>query len=304
MHRRNLEQSKQRQQFTSASTGDKEDGREDGDDATSSEDGSTLESTSSTTLSHTSNSINEAITVSTQSGRTLRTRRIASKSVPRRLHSARREFTSFCGQSDGNCVLKNGDDEDDGNNYDDGNGSDGSRVRRFVRVPKPSVSRMIADKILTKSIARTRRKRYAAAVATDALKRIKEPNSTGSKRRLGKDDDGSYHEDDDNSDLDDDYHGGSGDDDNDRGGNGDDDEVEDTDKEKGRTHARKKHCSSDDNDDDKSYASDKMISGNSTSRKSERKRQRLQDKEVEPMMKKRSKDIDDAKRVRFFCFFQ
>ncbi|VDK81120.1 unnamed protein product [Litomosoides sigmodontis] len=294
---RNLEQSKQRQQSTSAGVGDKEESREDGDDATSSEDGSTLESTSSTTLSHTSNSISGAVTVPAQSGRTLRTRRIASKSVPRRLHGARREFTSFCRQSDSNCVLKSGDDNDDESNNDDGNGLDGSRVRRFAHVPKPSVSRMIADKILTKSIARTRRKRYAAAVATDALKRIKEPSSTGSKRRLGKDDDGSYHKDDDNSDIDEDYHGGNGDDGNGHGDSDDDAEVDDTDKEKGRTHARKKHCSSDDNDDDKSHASDKMISGSSAGRKSERKRQRLQDKEVEPMMKKRSKDIDDAKKL-------
>uniref|UniRef100_A0A0R3S0U5 ARID domain-containing protein n=1 Tax=Elaeophora elaphi TaxID=1147741 RepID=A0A0R3S0U5_9BILA len=168
IHRRNLEQSKQqRQQPTSANVGNKEDGREHGDDATSSEDGSTLESTtSSTTLSHTSNSISEAVTVPAQSGRTLRTRRLASKSVPRRLRSARRKFTSFYKQSDSDRDLKSGDDEDDdnSNNVDDGNGSGSSKIRRFARLPKPSVSRMIADKILTKSIARTRKKRYAAAM--------------------------------------------------------------------------------------------------------------------------------------------
>lgn len=306
MHRRNLEQSKQqRQQSTSASAGDKEDGGEHGNDATSSEDGSALESTTCTTLSDTSNSISEAVTVPAQPGRTLRTRRLTSKSVPRRLRSTRREFTSFYRQSDSDRDLKNGDDEDDDNNNndDDGNGSGSSRMRRFARLPKPSVSRMIADKILTKSIARTRKKRYAAAVATDALKRIKESSSTGGKRRLGEDDDGNYDKDDSNNIDDDD----DGDDDNDDGDNNDgDDEVDDTDKEKGRTHARKKHCSSDDNDDDKSHPSDKkmdVISGSGTSRKSERKRQGLRDKEVEPMTKKRSKDIDDTKKVRFLLLF-
>ncbi|KAL3985121.1 ARID/BRIGHT DNA binding domain family protein [Acanthocheilonema viteae] len=296
--RKNLEQSKQqRQQSTSASVGDKDDGREHDDDTTTSEDGSTLESTtSSTTLSHTSNSISETVTVPAQSGHKLRTRQIASKSVPRRLRSARRGFTSFYKPTENSSDLKSGDDEDDDNtNDDDGNDSSNSKMRRFARLPKPSVSRMIADKILTKSIARTRRKRYAAAVATDALKRIKEPNSTGSKRRLGDDD--SYDKDDENSIIDEDYGGGDGDNDNDHGDNDDDDEVDDTDKEKGRTHARKKHCSSDDNDDDKSHTSDKMISSSNTSRKSERKRQRLRDKEVEPMTKKRSKDIDEAKKL-------
>ncbi|CAG9531609.1 unnamed protein product [Cercopithifilaria johnstoni] len=295
--RRNLEQSKQQRRQLSASVGDKEDDREHDDDATSSEDGSLESTISGTTLSHTSNNINQAITVPVQSGRTLRTRRLATKSVPRRLRSARREFKSFYKQNDGNCDLKIGDDEDDDNNNndDDGNGSSSSKMRRFARLPKPSVSRMIADKILTKSIARTRRKRYAATVATDALKRMKEPNSTGGKSRLGEDNDDNYNKDGEDSNVDEDY--GGDDDDNDHGDNEGDDEVDDTDKEKGRTRARKKHCSSDDNDDDKSHTSDKMISGNSTSRKRERKRQRLRDKEVEPIIKKKSKDIDNAKKL-------
>uniref|UniRef100_A0A8R1TWE8 ARID domain-containing protein n=1 Tax=Onchocerca volvulus TaxID=6282 RepID=A0A8R1TWE8_ONCVO len=289
--RRNLEQSKrQRQQSTSTSVGDKEGDGERDDDATSSEDDSTLESTtSSTTLSATSNSISEAVTIPVQSGRTLRTRRLASKSVPKRLRSARREITSFFRQSDGDHDLKNGDNEDYDYNNGDGNGSGSSKMHRFTRLPKPSVSRMIADKILTKSIARTRKKRYAATVATDALKRIKESTSNGDKHRLG---DNNYYKDENSNDDD---GGDSNDNDNDG-----DDEVDDTDKERRRVRARKKHCSSDDNDDDKSHTTDKkmdMITGSSTSRKSERKRQGLRDKEVEPMTKKRSRDIDGTKKL-------
>ncbi|MCP9259702.1 Iron-sulfur cluster assembly enzyme ISCU, mitochondrial [Dirofilaria immitis] len=269
---------KQRQQSTSANAGYKGDGREHGDDATSSEDGSTLESiTSSTTLSGTSNSISETITVPIQSSRTLRTRRLTSKSVPRRLRSTRREFTSFSRQSDSDRDLKNGDDEDDNdNNDDDGNGSESSKIRRFVRLPKPSVSRMIADKILTKSIART-------PVATDALKRIKESSSTGGRRRLGEDDDGDNYDKDENNYVDDNNDGGYN--------NDDDDDIDDTDKEKGRIHARKSIAS---------HTSDKkmdMIISSSSSRKSERKRQGLREKEVEPTTKKRSRDIDDTKKL-------
>uniref|UniRef100_A0AAF5Q538 ARID domain-containing protein n=1 Tax=Wuchereria bancrofti TaxID=6293 RepID=A0AAF5Q538_WUCBA len=303
--RRNLEQSKQQQQQSVSCVEDKEDGGEHGDDATSSEDSSTLESTTSTTLSDTSNSISEALNVPAQPGRTLRTRRLTSKSVPRRLRNTRREFT-FYKQSDSDRDLKNAGEDDDNNNNDDGNSSSNSRVRRFARLPKPSVSRMIADKILTKSIARTRKKRYAAAVAADALKRIKESSSSSGKRRLGEDDDENYDKDDENSNVDDDDDDGDdnnndddGDDDDDDD-DGDDNEIDDTDKEKGRTHARKKHCSSDDNDDDKSHTSDKkmdVMSGSSTSRKSERKRQGLRDKEVEPMAKKRPKDIDNTKKL-------
>lgn len=63
-----------------------------------------------------------------------------------------------------------------------------TNLRHFSRTPQNhnrSVSRLIAEKILTKSIARTRKKRYAATAAAAALKHVKD-SSSSSEETAGK----------------------------------------------------------------------------------------------------------------------
>ncbi|VDN05444.1 unnamed protein product [Thelazia callipaeda] len=281
----------------------KYDDDDDVDDVTSNDD-STLENTS-TMLSVSSNCTVDRLKTSTSSlysSRTLRNRPVTNKSTRQRT----RIVYTVCSTHRPNDFDQQdtdiGSDTGDNNDGDDDSSSeDALNLQHFKQSSKPTNSRMNADHVYKKSVARTREKRYAAEVATDALKRINDSSSSDDKCGLGDDGIDNNNKEDESDEIFDD--GCYGDINCGGGGYNNDNEGGGAHKIRGRTYARKKHCSTDDDNDDDdnddrcyaSYEGMDVESGSNTGRRGERRR-RLDEEESGPS-KKRSKHFDDIKKI-------
>ncbi|VDN20300.1 unnamed protein product [Gongylonema pulchrum] len=175
------------------------------------------------------------------------------------------------------------------NDSDDNETNEGGRKRTRIcrfRQPPP-VSRLIAKKILTKSIARTRKQRCSSALV------LKE-NVTGRVTRRRADGVSGSNNDavSDNSRYDDKVDSG----DSGSGKSGENVQAP----VRGKIRGRKRHCSTTDAGDEKMAVNQKRMdltdSNSAENRKVARKRQSVPEKDNEPALKKRQRETDDPKK--------